>query len=99
MVLHFSMQLTKCNNKRYLNYKKGESFILYYALNKYQIPEGYTFNSYINEAVENIRNGLSNSGYTNVHFNRSRCDNVKRQDLCYLLLRDGVNLFNVADEI
>ena len=23
--------------------------MLYYALNKYQIPEGYTFNSYINE--------------------------------------------------
>ena len=31
--------------------------MLYYALNKYQIPEGYTFNSYINEAVENMRNG------------------------------------------
>ena len=31
--------------------------MLYYALNKYQIPEGYTFNVYISEAVENIRIG------------------------------------------
>ena len=32
--------------------------MLYYALNKYQIPEGYTFNSYINEAVENSLNSF-----------------------------------------
>ena len=32
----------------------------------------------------NIKNALINSGYTNVHFNVSMCDNVKRQDLCYL---------------
>lgn len=47
----------------------------------------------------NIKNALINSGYTNVHFNVSICDNVKRQDLCYLLVRDGVTFFNVADEM
>ena len=31
--------------------------MLYYDIKKYQIPEGYTFNGYINEAVGNIRNG------------------------------------------
>lgn len=47
----------------------------------------------------NIKNTLINSGYTNVSFNVSMCDNVKRQDLCYLLVRDGVTFFNVADEM
>ena len=47
----------------------------------------------------NIKNALINSGYTNVHFNVSMCDNVKRQDLCYLLVRDGITFFNVADEM
>lgn len=47
----------------------------------------------------NIKNALINSGYTNVSFNVSMCDNVKRQDLCYLLVRDGITFFNVADEM
>lgn len=47
----------------------------------------------------NIKNTLINSGYTNVSFNVSMCDNVKRQDLCYLLVRDGITFFNVADEM
>lgn len=47
----------------------------------------------------NIKNALINSGYTNVSFNVSMCDNVKRQDLCYLLVRDGATFFNVADEM
>ena len=47
----------------------------------------------------NIKNALINSGYTNVHFNISMCDNVKRQDLCYLLVRDGITFFNVAYEM
>ena len=47
----------------------------------------------------NIKNALINSGYTNVSFNVSMCDSVKRQDLCYLLVRDGVTFFNVADEM
>lgn len=42
--------------------------MLYYALNKYQIPEGYTFNSYINEAVENIRNGNNAEYYEDTLF-------------------------------
>ena len=29
--------------------------MLYYDLKRYQVPEGYTFNSYINEAVENMK--------------------------------------------
>ena len=47
----------------------------------------------------NIKNALINSGYTNVSFNVSMCDSVKRQDLCYLLVRDGITFFNVADEM
>ena len=47
----------------------------------------------------NLKNALINSGYTNVSFNVSMCDSVKRQDLCYLLVRDGVTFFNVANEI
>ena len=47
----------------------------------------------------NVKNALINSGYTNVSFNVSMCDSVKRQDLCYLLVRDGVTFFNVANEM
>ena len=50
-------------------------------------------------ASTNIKSALDAAGYTNVHFNVSICDNVKRQDLCYLLVRDGVTFFNVADEM
>lgn len=50
-------------------------------------------------ASTNIKNALDAAGYTNVHFNVSMCDSVKRQDLCYLLVRDGVTFFNVADEM
>ena len=47
----------------------------------------------------NVKNALINSGYINVSFNVSMCDSVKRQDLCYLLVRDGVTFFNVANEM
>ena len=50
-------------------------------------------------ASTNIKSALDAAGYTNVHFNISMCDSVKRQDLCYLLVRDGVTFFNVADEM
>ena len=50
-------------------------------------------------ASTNIKSALDAAGYTNVHFNISMCDNVKRQDLCYLLVRDGVTFFNVADQM
>ena len=50
-------------------------------------------------ASTNIKSALDAAGYTNVHFNVSMCDNVKRQDLCYLLVRDGATFFNVADEM
>lgn len=50
-------------------------------------------------ASTNIKNALDAAGYTNVHFNVSMCDSVKRQDLCYLLVRDGITFFNVADEM
>ena len=50
-------------------------------------------------ASTNIKSALDAAGYTNVHFNVSMCDSVKRQDLCYLLVRDGVTFFNVADEM
>ena len=50
-------------------------------------------------ASTNIKSALDAAGYTNIHFNVSMCDSVKRQDLCYLLVRDGVTFFNVADEM
>ena len=50
-------------------------------------------------ASTNVKSALDAAGYTNVHFNVSMCDNVKRQDLCYLLVRDGATFFNVADEM
>ena len=50
-------------------------------------------------ASTNIKSALDAAGYTNVHFNVSMCDSVKRQDLCYLLVRDGATFFNVADEM
>lgn len=50
-------------------------------------------------ASTNIKSALDAAGYTNVHFNVSMCDSVKRQDLCYLLVRDGITFFNVADEM
>ena len=67
----------------------------------YGISDG-SWNDLIGNAEfcsNNIKNALINSGYTNVHFNISMCDSVKRQDLCYLLVRDGVTFFNVADEM
>lgn len=51
--------------------------MLYYALNKYQIPEGYTFNSYINEAVENIRNGNNAEYYQDTLFRLTYPNAVK----------------------
>ena len=51
--------------------------MLYYALNKYQIPEGYTFNSYINEAVENIRNGNDVEYYKDTLFRLTYPNAVK----------------------
>lgn len=51
--------------------------MLYYALNKYQIPEGYTFNSYINEAVENIRNGNDVEYYQDTLFRLTYPNAVK----------------------
>ncbi|MCI6190414.1 MAG: sigma-70 family RNA polymerase sigma factor [Clostridium sp.] len=51
--------------------------MLYYALNKYQIPEGYTFNSYINEAVENIRNGNDAEYYQDTLFRLTYPNAVK----------------------
>ena len=42
--------------------------MLYYDLKKYQIPEGYTFNGYIKEAVENIRNGNDVEHYEDTLF-------------------------------
>ena len=51
--------------------------MLYYALNKYQIPDGYTFNSYINEAVENIRNGNNVEYYEDTLFRLTYPNAVK----------------------
>ena len=51
--------------------------MLYYALNKYQIPEGYTFNSYIKEAVENIRNGNNVEYYEDTLFRLTYPNAVK----------------------
>ncbi len=51
--------------------------MLYYALSKYQIPEGYTFNSYINEAVENIRNGNDVEYYEDTLFRLTYPNAVK----------------------
>ena len=50
-------------------------------------------------ASNNFNDMLEQAGYTGVAFNISMCDSVKRQDLCYLLVRDGVTFFNVADEM
>lgn len=51
--------------------------MLYYALSKYQIPEGYTFNGYINEAVENIRNGNDAEYYQDTLFRLTYPNAVK----------------------
>lgn len=42
--------------------------MLYYDLNKYQIPKDYTYKSYINEAVNNIRNGNNSEYYKDTLF-------------------------------
>ena len=50
-------------------------------------------------ASNNMKEALNAAGYTNVSFNVSMCDNVKRQDLCFLLVRDGYTFYNIADEM
>ena len=42
--------------------------MLYYNLNKYQIPKDYTYKSYINEAVSNIRKGNNAEYYKDTLF-------------------------------
>ena len=42
--------------------------MLYYDLNKYQIPKDYTYKSYINEAVSNIRKGNNADYYKDTLF-------------------------------
>ena len=51
--------------------------MLYYDLKKYRVPEGYTFNSYINEAVENIRNGNDVDYYKDTLFRLTYPNAVK----------------------
>lgn len=50
-------------------------------------------------ASTNIKNVLDTAGYTNVSFNVSMCDNVKRQDLCFLLVKNGTTFYNIANEL
>ena len=50
-------------------------------------------------ASNNLKETLNAAGYTNVSFNVSMCDNVKRQDLCFLLVRDGYTFYNIANEM
>ena len=50
-------------------------------------------------ASTNIKNVLDTAGYTNVSFNVSMCDNVKRQGLCFLLVKNGITLYNIANEL
>lgn len=51
--------------------------MLYYDLKNYQIPEGYTFNGYIKEAVENIRNGNDVEYYQDTLFRLTYPNAVK----------------------
>ena len=51
--------------------------MLYYNIKKYQIPEGYTFNGYINEAVDNIRNGNDVEYYKDTLFRLTYPNAVK----------------------
>ena len=67
----------------------------------YGVSDG-TWNELVSNAEyasTNIKNVLDTAGYTNVNFNVSMCDNVKRQDLCFLLVKDGVTFYNVANEL
>lgn len=50
-------------------------------------------------ASTNIKNVLDTAGYTNVSFNVSMCDNVKRQGLCFLLVKNGTTFYNIANEL
>lgn len=50
-------------------------------------------------ASNNFNDMLEQAGYTGVAFNISMCDSVKRQDLCYLVVRNGITAFNVADHL
>ena len=50
-------------------------------------------------ASNNFNDMLEQAGYTGVAFNISMCDSVKRQDLCFLVVRNGITAFNVADHL
>lgn len=50
-------------------------------------------------ASNNFNDMLDQAGYTGVAFNISMCDKVKRQDVCYLVVRNGITAFNVADHL
>ena len=50
-------------------------------------------------ASNNFNDMLEQAGYTGVAFNISMCDKLKRQDVCYLVVRNGITAFNVADHL
>ena len=62
--------------------------MLYYDLNKYQIPKEYTYNGYINEAVNNIRKGNNPDYYKDTLFR-----------LTYPVAVSELNKYSNIDEI
>ena len=62
--------------------------MLYYDLNKYQIPKDYTYKSYINEAVNNIRKGNNADYYKDTLFR-----------LTYPVAVSELNKYSNIDEI
>lgn len=62
--------------------------MLYYDLNKYQIPKDYTYKSYINEAVSNIRKGNNADYYKDTLFR-----------LTYPVAVSELNKYSNIDEI
>lgn len=62
--------------------------MLYYDLNKYQIPKDYTYKSYINEAVSNIRKGNNAEYYKDTLFR-----------LTYPVAVSELNKYSNIDEI
>lgn len=53
----------------------------------------------LKETSSTLKEYLNDKGYTNVNFTIQICDTKDREETCYLIIKDGEIVFNIADNM
>nr|DAJ41374.1 MAG TPA: hypothetical protein [Caudoviricetes sp.] len=53
----------------------------------------------LKETSSTLKEYLNDKGYTNVNFTIQICDAKDREETCYLIIKDGEIVFNIADNM